>query len=160
MAFLCDEAQPVRAFKHLGAPETDDTVGQPDERSAKRRTVLVVDDDESLRQTMVEILRTASYSVSEAGDGDEALRVLGRQPVDVVILDLHMPGRDGLSVLESLRAPPPKVVVLSAFAYYAPEDINRMVSAGTVSRVLQKPCPPPQLLAAVNNAIAELRHED
>lgn len=133
--------------------------GDPDTDSS-RRTVLIADDDPDLRETLADILLLAGYQVLQAADGDEVLLALGRQSVDVLILDMTMPRRDGLSVLEVLEPPRPKVIVLSAFAYYSPEDIDRLGLGTKVTRALQKPTPPARLLAAVHDALAELDQED
>ena len=124
-----------------------------------RGTVLVSDDDPVLRETLVDILTLDGYQVLQAADGEEALRKLA-QPVDVMLLDLAMPKLDGLSVLEVLEPPPPKVTLLSAFAYFSPEDIDHAGLRKKVTRALRKPCPPDVLLAAVNDAIDELRREE
>jgi len=161
VAYLSDEDEPVSpVLRDAGPQETDEAVGPPAEPSSPRGTVLVVDDDVSLRDSVADILHYAAYSVLKAADGDEALEVLSQQSVDVLILDLAMPIRDGLSVLEALGPPPPKVIVISAFAYYSPEDIDRMGLGSKVTRSLRKPCQPVELLAAVNDAMDELERED
>jgi|GEM_PF-1034875 len=162
MAFLSDKDQPVpRPVLRAAGPEKTDegprTTGRAD---SPRGTVLVADDDEAVRSTVTDILRLADYDVLQAANGDEALQVLSRQPVDVLILDLHMPVRDGLSVLEALGPPPPKVILVSAFAHYSPEDIDRMGLGRKVTRALRKPCTPVELLAAVNDAMDELEREN
>src|SRR5579872_88662 len=77
--------------------------------------VLVVDDNGSVRSTMAEILRESGYSVETAEDGDVALDVLHRCSVGMMLLDLQMPHRDGLSVLEALTTPQ-LVVLVSAYS--------------------------------------------
>jgi two-component system, NarL family, response regulator DevR len=120
-----------------------------------RGTVLVADDDAALRETVADILNLQSYNVLQAADGEEALRTLSQQPVDVLLLDMAMPKRDGLSVLQALGSPPPKVILLSAFSYYSREDIERRELGGKVARTLRKPCPPEKLLAAVDETFEE-----
>ena len=112
----------------------------------------MADDETSLRDSLVDILDLAGYEVLSAADGEEALQVLDQESVDLLLLDMAMPKVDGLAVLEALR-PPPKVIVLSAFAYYGPEDIETRGFGGKVSRTLQKPCAPAVLLAAVEQAL-------
>ena len=124
-----------------------------------KSTVLVTDDDEAVRESVADILALSGYDVLQAADGEEALRVLAQQSVHVLLLDMTMPKLDGLAVLEALGPPPPKVIVLSAFAYYSPEDIDRRGLGRKVTRALRKPCQPVQLLAAVNDAMDELHDE-
>src|SRR5579872_3621361 len=76
--------------------------------------VLVVDDNEAIRTSVSELLRSAGYSVMEAADGQSALDLLTTTTVGVVLLDLKMPGGGGLAVLEGIDDPPP-VILMSAF---------------------------------------------
>jgi two-component system response regulator HydG len=66
--------------------------------------LLVVEDEPELRDVMVQGLLRRGFTVTGAADGDEALAALATQEFDVVLLDLHMPRRPGLSVLQSMRA--------------------------------------------------------
>ncbi|WP_255375367.1 response regulator transcription factor [Saccharomonospora sp. CUA-673] len=67
--------------------------------------VCVVDDQTLVRQGVLSLLGLADdvTVVAEAADGDEALDVLAREDLDVVLLDLRMPGRDGIATLEAMR---------------------------------------------------------
>jgi CheY-like chemotaxis protein len=118
--------------------------------------VLVVDDDGPLRSTWAEILRGSGYSVAVAEDGDAALRFLERQTVGVVLLDLRMPRRDGLSVLEALTAP--QLVVLVS-AYSLDEATRARVEAKVVT-YLEKPVPPQRLLRTVASTLGRSLVED
>jgi DNA-binding response OmpR family regulator len=66
--------------------------------------VLVVDDDVTVREVVVSYLRAGGHAVVEAADGSEALRAMRSDPADLVVLDLMMPGIDGLEVCRRLRA--------------------------------------------------------
>lgn len=66
--------------------------------------VLVVDDDVTVREVVVSYLRAGGHAVVEAADGAEALRAMRSDPADLVVLDLMMPGIDGLEVCRRLRA--------------------------------------------------------
>ena len=67
-------------------------------------TVLVVDDEEGVRELVTDALRLAGYRAIEARDGYEALDLTATQRVDLVLIDVNMPGLDGFATLESLRA--------------------------------------------------------
>lgn len=116
------------------------------------RAVLVADDNEGVRQTTAVILRAAGYVVDEAGDGEEALRKIAANAYDVAVLDVRMPKRDGIWVVEHLQAcTAPEIVLDSAY------DIDAAVRAqlGTrVFRYLRKPVPPSSLLDTVQAAVA------
>jgi two-component system response regulator (stage 0 sporulation protein F) len=64
--------------------------------------VLVVDDEASVRGALAKILRYEDYEVIEAADGPSALELVGRERLDLVFLDIKMPGMDGLEVLGRL----------------------------------------------------------
>jgi len=80
------------------------------------RHVLVVDDDRALRTAITALLEAAGYRTDQAGDGPEALETLRRQPIDLMLLDIGLPGMSGLEVLaEACAAPsPPRVVMMTA----------------------------------------------
>ena len=67
-------------------------------------SVLVVDDDHTVREVVVSYLRAAGYDVREAEDGEKALVSMRDEPADLVVLDLMLPGIDGLEVCRRLRA--------------------------------------------------------
>jgi len=66
--------------------------------------ILVVDDEQSIRTIVEYALRDAGFDVVTAGRGDDALRVIEREPVDLVVLDVMLPGIDGLEVCQKIRA--------------------------------------------------------
>jgi CheY-like chemotaxis protein len=83
-------------------------------------TVLVVDDEAGARRALMRLLAQEGYETVGAGDGGEALRALGARAPDVILLDLMMPGMDGLELLEALQGHPQwkalPVVVLTALS--------------------------------------------
>lgn len=68
------------------------------------KTLLIVDDSFSMRQMVRMTLTAAGYRVLEAADGHAALDVLGKEAVDLVISDIHMPKLDGLGLLRAIRS--------------------------------------------------------
>jgi CheY-like chemotaxis protein len=75
-------------------------------------TVLVIEDEDGLRRLFRSVLEEAGYRVQEAADGAEGLRLYSEAPVDLVITDIYMPGRDGLEVLQTQRRQYPKLKIL------------------------------------------------
>ena len=69
-------------------------------------TVLVVDDENLVRRSMVRMLAASGYKVVDADNGQAALQVLGAQQIDVVLMDVDMPGRSGLQTLQDIRGNP------------------------------------------------------
>ena len=90
-----------------------------------RLRVLIVDDEPlarmRLRGLLADCVHPAAAVVDEAGSASEALHALARQPVDAVLLDIHMPGMDGMALAQRLReqANPPAVVLITAHAEHA-----------------------------------------
>ena len=115
--------------------------------NGRRRSVdvLVVDDDDAVRMSCPEVLRTSGFSVEAAEDGDVALALLQDLDVGVMLLDRKMPRMDGLSVLDALDEPPP-VVLISA--HPLDETLRRRVGP-KVKDYLQKPVSPHRLVPLV-----------
>ena len=89
-----------------------------DETFAAKKTVLLVEDEEPLRQVLRELLEREGFTVVEASDGVQALDEVDRSAPDVMVLDLNLPRLDGYGVLNHLRARPSTsrlpVIVLTA----------------------------------------------
>ena len=83
--------------------------------------VLVVDDQQEIRWLLTEILKDAGYGVRAAIDGKQALEMVEKQPPDLVLLDVRMPGLDGFAVLQELKQSHPDlpVILLTAFGEVA-----------------------------------------
>lgn len=117
------------------------------------RRILVVDDDRALRMALVRLLRHAGHVVEQAADGAEALAALRRGPVDLVLLDVILPGLSGLDVLAQARQLDrfPRVVMMTADD--APETLLRAVK-GQAYQYLRKPFPPATIVEVVNDVLA------
>jgi len=111
--------------------------------------ILVVDDQEAVRATVADVLRSVGYTVVESGDGLDALAMLNARPFEAMVLDLRMPRLGGAELLEALPAPPP-TVVLSAGELDA-HDLERIGSG--VRAQLRKPVSPQRLIDAVRDAV-------
>ena len=75
-------------------------------------TILVVDDEASIRRTLQEILEYEDYDVEQASDGEEALEAIRSTPYDLVLLDVKMPKLDGMEVLRAVADEAPEVPVV------------------------------------------------
>lgn len=96
------------------------------------KKILVADDDRNILYLISEVLAKGDYEVSQAVNGDHALMLARQIHPDLIVLDILMPGRDGLEVLRDLKADPQtrdiKVVVISAKT--KPEEVARGLEAG------------------------------
>jgi len=115
--------------------------------------ILVVDDDRTTRHLLALQLRGAGYTVAEAGDGKKALERVRREAFDLVLLDVWMPGMDGVEVLERLRDAPSRPRVVMMTADDASETLLRAIRQHAY-RYLAKPVEPAQLLEVVRSVLA------
>jgi CheY-like chemotaxis protein/anti-sigma regulatory factor (Ser/Thr protein kinase) len=117
------------------------------------RRILIVDDDRALRLALTGLLRDAGYVVEQAADGAGALNVLSRGGIDLVLLDVILPGMNGLDVLAQARGLEhfPRVVMMTADD--APETLLRAVR-GQAYRYLRKPFAPAAIVEVVEEALA------
>lgn len=117
-------------------------------------TVMIVEDDEMIREMMDITLSQAGYGVTTAGSGASALDLLKRVRIDLILLDVHMPHMSGLEVLASLRrsgrAAPP---VLMVTANRQAETVAEAMRLGCVGYIA-KPFAPGELLGRVARALA------
>jgi two-component system, chemotaxis family, chemotaxis protein CheY len=123
----------------------DASVTAPSPTEHASADVLVVDDDADVRWTVAEILRSAGFSVAEAPDGEVALGLLSTERYRMVLLDMRMPKRDGVSLIEAAGVVPP-VIVHSA---YSLDSGDRQRLGSRVVDYLHKPVSPQKLLRAV-----------
>jgi CheY-like chemotaxis protein len=120
---------------------------------APGRQILVVDDDRGIRLALSTLLKDAGYGVTEAADGSEALSILKQGGIDVMLLDIGLPGMSGLDVLAHARtlAAPPRVVVITSDD--APETLLRAVR-GQADRFITKPFAPAAIVEVVVDVLA------
>ena len=115
-------------------------------------TILVVDDEASIRRTLREILEYEKFEVEEAVDGEEALTKLRSGPYDAVLLDIKMPKRDGMEVLEILSAEMPEVPVVMISGHANVETAVEATKLGAFD-FIEKPPDLNRLLVTVRNAL-------
>jgi len=115
--------------------------------SEDTKQILIVDDDAALRELVTDYLNASGYSVEGVGDGAAMRAMLNQGPVDLVILDLMLPGEDGLSLLRWLReSHGPPVIIVSARG----DEVDRVVGLELgADDYLAKPFGPRELLARV-----------
>ncbi len=121
--------------------------------------ILVVDDEAAERITLGEVLRLEGYRVELAASGEAALLTAQQNgPFDVVVLDLRLPGMDGVQVLEHLHAFAPETVVILITGYGTLETAIQAMRKGAYDYLL-KPCPVEEILAAVRRGVTDLEKE-
>ena len=118
--------------------------------------LLVVDDDQELRAGIADYLGQHGYGVTQASDGPSMELALAAVPIDLIVLDLMLPGEDGLSICRRLAGEGgPAIIMLSAMG----EEIDRILGLELgADDYLPKPCSPRELLARVRAVLR--RRED
>jgi DNA-binding response OmpR family regulator len=117
-----------------------------------KSTILVVDDEPVARQSLTDILKLEGYSVASAPNGHAAIEHVRMHPVDLVIVDLRMPGMDGLEVVQVVNqvSPETEVILLTAFGS---TDTAIQALRLRIHDYLLKPASPSQIMSSVRKGL-------
>jgi DNA-binding NtrC family response regulator len=126
-----------------------------DMSSPSPRTILLIDDDQSVRSIVKRILQRASYKILEAESGEAAVKLVESHigTIDLVVTDLHMPGLNGPEVVKMLATVRPGLKVLF-MSGYAEHDVVARTGVPGGANFLHKPFSGQELTAAVTKAIS------
>jgi two-component system, NtrC family, nitrogen regulation response regulator NtrX len=122
-------------------------------------SVLIADDEPNLRRMLASLLRTEGYRTREASRGDDAVAAVQEEEPDVLLLDLVMPGMDGVTALERLHEVAPSLPVLMMSGRATLSDAVRATKLGAV-QFLEKPLSPEAVLVALRAAVELRRTRD
>ncbi len=122
----------------------------------EKTKILVVDDEEVVRLSHIRTLASMHCCVEVVPDGSEALRVMGQRPADVVLLDLRMPGMDGMAVLKAIKQTWPETEVVIITGYPSVETAKEAVRLGAYD-YLAKPVGPDDVICVANGAMTQKR---
>jgi two-component system, NtrC family, response regulator AtoC len=125
---------------------------------SRNANVLIVDDDPALRQTMEAIVKSAGMNSITAGTGEEALETIRRSPVDVMLLDVQLPGVSGLQVLRQVRERHPDIGVIMVSVVKEIPVAVEAIKNGALDYVT-KDFSPGELSARVSKSLEQLRSE-
>lgn len=106
--------------------------------------VLVVDDEPIVRESIRDWLKNAGFDVVTAETGEEALAVIARQDISVMILDVRLPGKTGIKVLKEVKALKPQIKTIMISAYPSVELAVEAMKLGAVDYLI-KPVAPDDL---------------
>lgn len=118
-----------------------------------KASILLVDDEEAIRQSVGEILRLEGYEVVPVASGEEALAALPKHNFDLVLLDLKMPGIDGIEVLHEINHLSPDTKVILLTAHGSMESAIEALRQGAHDYLL-KPSPSRVILSSIAKALA------
>src|SRR6202166_1605066 len=127
--------------------------------SASAGSVLIIDDEAAIRESLETLLEMEGYDVQSAATADEGLTRIGNRPYDLVLLDLALPDRNGIDLLAELHVHDPQLAVIMITAYGTVENAVKAMQAGATNFV-QKPWDNEKLLADIRTAVARHRAEE
>ena len=121
-------------------------------------SILIIDDDDSLRDALRRTLHKEGYTISEACEGRQGLKELEHSPVDLILLDMFMPDKDGLETIGELRRTYPKIriIAMSGGGFKGTVDVLHVAKKLEARRTLNKPFTREQLLEAVREELFPL----
>jgi len=121
-------------------------------------SILIVDDEAGIRQSLTSILRDEGYAVDAVATGEECLSALKKSPYDVILLDVWLPGIDGLETLKQLRETGNGPMVVMISGHGSIETAVRSTKLGAFDFV-EKPLSLEKTIVVVKNALGQLRLE-
>ena len=122
-------------------------------------SILVIDDEAAIRESLEVLLTLEGYTVRMAADGVEGQRALDLENFDLLLLDLNLPGESGLELLPQIKEHHPELPVIMITAYGTVDNVVEAVRAGAENFV-QKPWDNEKLLADIRSAVARHRAEE
>src|SRR6202451_3068232 len=122
-------------------------------------SVLIIDDESEIRESLQTLLEMGGFSVESAVNGEEGLLRMGEHPFDLVLLDLTLPGRNGMEILSEIHSHDSRLPVIMITAYGTVENAVRAMQSGAANFV-QKPWDNEKLLADVRAAVGWRRAEE
>lgn len=123
---------------------------------ARRRTILIVDDEADMLETCARIFRRSGYTCLTTESGQEALALLERVHPDLILTDLRLPRMDGLTLLRQAKQLAPEIPVVIFTAYVSEASARAALEAGAAA-YLPKPFTAAQLRGAVERTLGEER---
>lgn len=121
--------------------------------------VLLVDDEEAFRSTLGKRLAKRGLEVEQAGSGEEALDMLARYKADVVLLDVKMPGMDGIATLHQIKGEWPLTEVVMLTGHANVEVAIRGMELGAFD-YLMKPVELEELMYKLEDAFSRKKHQE
>jgi DNA-binding NtrC family response regulator len=126
---------------------------------ASAGSVLIIDDEAAIRESLQTLLEMEGFEVETAVTGEDGLSQIAERPFDLVLLDLALPGRDGMDILSEIRTHDARLPVIMITAFGTVENAVRAMQVGATNFV-QKPWDNEKLLADVRTAVGWRRAEE
>ncbi|HPH97019.1 MAG TPA: response regulator [Anaerolineaceae bacterium] len=118
--------------------------------------LLVADDDVDVRDFLKEELSKAGFTVVVVGNGADAVVAVAEQAIDLIVLDMLMPGLDGIQVIRVLRKITPNIPIIGLTGYVGRGFMSQALELGV--HILGKPVVIPELIKEINQALANKKN--
>jgi DNA-binding response OmpR family regulator len=120
-------------------------------------TILIIDDDDQFRNMLKKLLEEEGYQVFEASDGEKGLKVYREHPVDLIMLDIFMPNKDGLETIQDLKrdVSDTKILAMSGGGRRGGQWYLEYAGMFGANTMLTKPFNPPELFEAIRQLLEE-----
>lgn len=119
------------------------------------KPILVVDDEPIVRESIRDWLKDAGYNVITAETGEEALKLLDKHDISVLVIDVRLPGRTGISVLKDVKVKKPEIKSIVITAYPSEELSEEAKKQGAVD-YLVKPINPDDLEKLIRDTLSQM----
>lgn len=134
-------ASPFNLGLCQGSPNPQEKLDVRSRMANEAKKILVVDDNQDIRDLVVHILNADGFHVYSAADGENAMAILNSNSIDLVLLDVMMPGKSGLEVLQEIRIGKNKklhdIPVMMITAKSSTEDIDQALAIGANSYIVK-----------------------
>ena len=132
------------------------TSAKQEKEVKEMKRVLIVEDEPIVRESLRDWLKEEGYEVDTAEEGEEALQKIGKREFGVVVLDLRLPGRDGLEVLREATAQNPKLKGIIMTAYPSVETAVEAMKMGVID-YMDKPFTPNALEKSIQEVLGPVQ---
>lgn len=119
------------------------------------RPILVVDDEPIVRESIRDWLLDAGYQVATAESGEEALEMVAKQDFGVMILDIRLPGKTGIKVLEEVKTVKPELKTIIITAYPSAEFTDQAMKLGAIDYLI-KPVAPDDMERLIRETLSKM----
>jgi len=125
----------------------------------QKRSVLIVDDEPIVRESIRDWLVDAGYQVATAENGEKALEMIEKEDFGIMIVDVRLPGKTGITVLKEVKALKPQIKSIVITAYSSTELAAEAMKLGAVDYLI-KPVAPDELERLIQKTLAEWVREE
>jgi DNA-binding response OmpR family regulator len=119
--------------------------------------ILVIEDEESIREYMCYLLTNSGFSAVEAANGEDGLTLFSKQRFDLVVTDMALPLKNGIEIMTAIREVDAKVAIVAISGIMSAKDLLKDASKGGADAIIQKPFTEKEFTRVVSHCIEKSR---